>query len=132
MPEAKCSGDNDPVSRNRLCDSLLLILVAAAAILGASIHTEYGYLSMCALAWLSFFALAVVRDYSGGQYVYWVSQIFMAAFTVVCCQDGHLGDLGRAILLGIIPVFSAYAMWEFYKKLKHGNVLASYTNLLKS
>lgn len=133
MPEAKyCGNSNDIISRNRLCNILLLILMAAAAIFGTSIHTEYGYLSICALAWLSFFALAIVRDYSGGQYIYWMSQICMAAFTVVCCRDGQLGDFGRAILLGIIPVFSAYAMWEFYKKLRHGNVLASYTNLLKS
>lgn len=132
MPHLARSNSRKSISLGKLLNYILFALVAAATILGASLHTEFGYLSMCAVAWFSFFALAVVRDYSCGQYVYWTSQIFMVALTVVCCQGGKLGELGRAILLGIIPVFSAYAMWEFYKKLKYGNVLASYTNLLKS
>lgn len=97
---------------------LAAVFSAFCALVSCLGDTQAGLYGMCAIAWISFFAFALGKDYSGGLYVGQTAQIFLAALTVVVCMPGPRGELGRAILLGILPVYAAFAMLEFFRRLK--------------
>lgn len=101
---------------------MILVSLITLAI-GLSWHTELGFLGLCALAWVSFFAAALGRDWCGGAFISLTGQLFLLTATVIICATGEQGELGRALLLGIIPVYGACVMWTFLKRVKSGNAL---------
>lgn len=106
----------------RVFNLAMLTLAVFCAIVGINVGNKVGYLGMCLVAWISFFSLTLIRDYSGGLFIYMTAQVFMLAFTAVICADGDIGELGRAIMLGIIPIFAGFAMVEFLRKIRTRNV----------
>jgi len=110
-------------SNDRYTAYYVFLLVTAAALTGQIWQTpgldEFALYAMTFAAYISFFAMSLVRDHSGGRFILLTGQIFAWCAASLFAAISPDAEICHMLLLLLVPLYFVFSMFSFMKHFRN-------------